>query len=359
MRAEYDIGDFDEMKKVGVIGHFAIGHECLNGQTIKTKIITEELQRQLGKDQVGQIDTYGGKRTLLKAPFQAFGALKNSENVLIFPAHNGLRVYAPLLALLRHLFKRRKLHYVVIGGWLPQFLVGRKWLAKALKSFDGIYVETKTMEAALEQHGFTNVYVLPNCKNLSVLAEENLIYSDSAPYKLCTFSRVAREKGIEDAVKAVEAVNTQLGQQAFSLDIYGQIDAGQTEWFENLQKTFPAYICYKGKVPYDKSVDILKGYFALLFPTRCFTEGIPGTIIDAYAAGIPVVSAKWESYADIVDDGITGIGFNFENIKQLAIILFDMVKNPQLFLDMKINCIQKANKYLPNHAVKILVDRFW
>ena len=355
MRAEYDIGDFDEMKKVGVIGHFAIGHECLNGQTIKTKIITEELQRQLGKDQVGQIDTYGGKRTLLKAPFQAFGALKNSENVLIFPAHNGLRVYAPLLALLRHLFKRRKLHYVVIGGWLPQFLVGRKWLAKALKSFDGIYVETKTMEAALEQHGFTNVYVLPNCKNLSVLAEENLIYSDSAPYKLCTFSRVAREKGIEDAVKAVEAVNTQLGQQAFSLDIYGQIDAGETEWFENLQKTFPAYICYKGKVPYDKSVDVLKGYFALLFPTRSYTEGIPGTIIDAYAAGVPVISARWESFADVIDEEATGIGYEFGNTDELREILVNAAEHPEIVTRLKDNCLRKTQQYKPEKAVRILL----
>ena len=32
------------MKKVAVIGHFAYGLECLDGQTIKTKIVTEELQ---------------------------------------------------------------------------------------------------------------------------------------------------------------------------------------------------------------------------------------------------------------------------------------------------------------------------
>ena len=47
------------MKKVCVIGHFGFGKELLNGQTIKTKTVTIELEKQLGKDQVVKIDTHG------------------------------------------------------------------------------------------------------------------------------------------------------------------------------------------------------------------------------------------------------------------------------------------------------------
>jgi hypothetical protein len=73
----------------------------------------------------------------------------------------------------------------------------RKSLTKALKKFDGIYVETSTMKKALEREGFENVLVMPNCKKLTVLSENDLIYPAGAPYKLCTFSRVMKEKGIE------------------------------------------------------------------------------------------------------------------------------------------------------------------
>ena len=62
--------------KVSILGHFGEGVNLLNGQTVKTKIITEELQNQLGQDQVLKIDTHGGWKTLLKAPFQVFRALK-------------------------------------------------------------------------------------------------------------------------------------------------------------------------------------------------------------------------------------------------------------------------------------------
>ena len=150
-------------------------------------------------------------------------------------------------------------------------------------------------------------------------------------------------------------MNEQLGFTAYSLDIYGQIDSAQTEWFENLKNSFPDYINYCGCVDADKSVEILQNYFALLFPTHFFTEGIPGTIIDAYAAGIPVISAKWESYSDVVDDGVTGIGYDFENEEQLKEILITAAQNPETLLDLKENCIKKAKDYIPNKAVEILI----
>lgn len=344
--------------KVSVLGHFGEGETLLNGQTIKTKIVTEELQNQLGQEQVLKFDTHGGRKVLLKAPFQVISALKKSKNIIIFPAHNGLRVYAPLLRFFRKFFKSRKLHYVVIGGWLPEFLSQRKRLTKALKSFDCIYVETNTMKAALEDQGFDNVLVMPNCKKLTVLSEDELVYPQGTPYRLCTFSRVMKEKGIEDAVNAVIDVNEKLGYKAYSLDIYGQVDPEQTAWFTKLQDDFPEYVHYCGCVDANKSVEVLQNYFALLFPTHFYTEGIPGTIIDAYAAGVPVISAKWESYSDVVDERTTGIGYEFDNKKEFENILLSIANDPQMLITMKPNCIKKAKAYMPETTIRIMQNNF-
>lgn len=345
------------MKAVSAIGHFALGKVFLDGQTIKTKIITEELQRQLGQAQVSIIDTHGGLKTLAKAPHQCLSALQKSRNVVIFPAHNGLRVYAPLLSRLRHFFKGRRLHYVVIGGWLPQFLQKRKHLAKALRGFDAIYVETSTMKAALEAQGFGNIFVMPNCKKLEVLSEDELVYPQGLPLKLCTFSRVMKEKGIGDAVEAVRNVNAELGYEAYTLDIYGQVDPAQTEWFEALKSSFTEGVRYCGCVDANKSVQALQGYFALLFPTHFYTEGIPGTIIDAYAAGVPVISAKWESYSDVVEEGITGFGYEFDEESQLEDILVNAAAEPDMILKKKSSCLREAEKYKIEQAVKVLLGQ--
>lgn len=342
--------------KVCVIGHFGFGKEMLNGQTIKTKIVTAELEKQLGTEQIVKVDTHGGMRALPRVMIQTFNAFCHCENIVIFPAHNGLRIFAPICTVFNSFF-HRKLHYVVIGGWLPEFIQSRKKLAAELRTFDGIYVETSTMKKTLEIDGFRNIIIMPNFKDIRVLTKDELVYPIGEPYKLCTFSRVMKEKGIGDAVEAVKSINRKLGRTAFELDIYGQIDEGQVEWFDELKASFPEYIRYKGLVPFDGSVEVLKDYFALLFPTRFFTEGIPGTIIDAYAAGVPVISAKWESFADVVDDGVTGFGYQFCNTEELksAILKYLILKKDKQKI-IKENCCNKANFYIPKNGIKPLIQ---
>ncbi len=342
-------------KRVAVLGHFGKGKNLLNGQTVKTRIVSETLKKALGNGEVLEFDTHGGKKTLLKAPFQALSALRKAKNVVIFPAHNGLRVYAPLLCFFRRFFKRRALHYVVIGGWLPDFLVGRPHLTKALSQFNGIFVETETVRKAMEAKGFHNLFVMPNCKELTPLTKDELIYPTEEPYKLCTFSRVMKQKGIEDAIAAVTAVNKAQKRPVYTLDIYGQIDSSETDWFAALQETFPPYVCYRGLVPFDQSVPVLKEYLALLFPTRFYTEGVPGTIIDAYAAGIPVISAKWESFGDIVEEGVCGLGYEFGNLDALSSILSDPSSLAEWVKRSKEACLQKAEPFRPAAAIGVLL----
>lgn len=342
-----------KFNKIAVLGHFGFGKELLNGQTIKTKIITKELENQLGENKVLKIDTCGGKKTLPKLFFKSISALRKSENVVILPAHNGLKFFVPVLSFFNKIFKR-KLYYIVIGGWLAEYLNGKKGLEKKLKKFSGIFVETSTMKKALEEKGFTNVSVMPNCKDLSVLSEEELVYPKGEPYKLCTFSRVCKQKGIENAVNAVIRANEYFGRTVYTLDIYGQVDENETEWFENLKKTFPEYVRYGGLVPFDKSVEVLRDYFALLFPTLFYTEGIPGTIIDAFAAGLPIISSKWLNYDDILDDSVC-IGYDFEDTNRLNDILLDGSLFEKI-VQIKKNCLSRANEYLPSKIVGEFID---
>lgn len=344
------------MKKVCVIGHFGFGEELLNGQTIKTKTVTAELEKQLGEEQVIKIDTNGGARALPGVINHMANAFRSCENMIIFPAQNGVRVFVPLCRFFNQ-FYHRKLHYVVIGGWLDSLLEKHRALTSLLKGFTGIYVETQSMQRALSQRGLANVLVMPNFKDIRILEPSELVYPAGKPYRVCTFSRVMQEKGIEDAVEAVKAVNEKNGCTVFTLDIYGQVDAGQTGWFEALMESAPQYIQYKGLVPYSQSVDVLKNYFALLFPTRFYTEGIPGTILDAYAAGVPVISSRWENFGDVVEDGVTGIGYEFGGQRALAEILSEASAKPGLMTDKKRACLEAAHRFQPDVAVQVLIRR--
>lgn len=339
--------------KIGVCGHFGGGKVFLDGQTVKTKNVYEALCEAYGTENVLINDTYKIKARFIQVLFRTFVLFCRCDSVIMLPAHNGVQVFAPLFCILKAIF-RKKIFYSVIGGWLPKKVSEKPLLRKSLIYFDGIFVETNTMKELLMTFGYDNVIIVPNFKNLSIVSEQQLSYDVSLPMKLCTFSRVMKQKGIEDAVNAVIRANNVLGCTAFSLDIYGQVDSNEIDWFDNLQSTFPLFVKYCGCVSSEKSVSVLQDYYALLFPTLFYTEGIPGTIIDAYSAGLPVISSRWESFPDIIEDGSTGIGYDFGNIDSLVEILLNIAHNPNLITDMKINCIEKANDFLPKNAIEIM-----
>lgn len=344
------------MKNVSVIGHFAEGIGCFDGQTVKTKTLAKELRKEYGKDNVKCYDTHGKILTLAKAPIMVFGALYNAENIIILPAQNGLRIFAPL-AVVFNFFFHRKLHYSVIGGWLPEYLKKHRVVKVVLKLFDNIYVETETMKNKAEEQGFKNITVVPNFKDLRILKPNELVLTEGEPYRFCTFSRVMKEKGIEDAVNAITKINTEAGRIVCTLDIFGQVEEGQTEWFENLERTFPEYIKYKGVIDFDKSTDTLKDYFALLFPTYYKGEGFAGTILDAFAAGIPVIASDWKYNSEIIADFKTGLIYETDESDALESAVLRLIQNTDKLSGMKNNCLEEAYRYLPENAMKILAAR--
>ena len=342
------------MSRICVCGAFRLWDVPKGGQEVKTCILTDALEAKYGK--IYRVDTLA-KNSRFLMPFQLVWAMMTCKDIIILPAHNGLVVLSKFLTLLNTIFDRR-LHYSVIGGWLQDLLPEHPDVIKALHKFTSIYVETQTMMDALQKLGFTNVCVVPNCKPLSILKRGQMPKMYTEPYKLVTFSRVTEKKGIGTAADLVMKQNEKYDREVFTLDIYGPVDPGEDKgWFAEQQKHFTGAITYKGNVPFNKSVEILSGYFALLFPTQYYTEGIPGTIIDSYAAGVPVISARWKSYADVVIEGVTGLGYEFNTNVDFERILESIVADPSIVARLKDGCIKKAEDFLPENAIKPLFER--
>jgi glycosyltransferase involved in cell wall biosynthesis len=347
----------DDLYIVGICGHFGGEQKFLDGQTVKTKILTEELRGEFGKGAVQIVDTHGWKNNPIMLLVRCICLLRNCENIIILPAHNGVKIFVPLFVILNKMF-HRKLHYVVIGGWLSKFLESNAKLKVAVGKLNTVFVETNSMLVNLVNQGLDNVKYLPNFKKLEILDENKLVYPNSEPYKLCTFSRVMEEKGIGDAINVVIKINESLGKMAFSLDIYGPIDPGYKESFDKLKESFPDYISYKGVVDFNETSKVLKDYFALLFLTHFKTEGVPGTIIDAYSAGVPVIASRWDSANEIIYHGRTGLIYEILQNSELEGILFQVLKDPEKFNKMKIDCLKRAKYYSSEEAIKELIKHF-
>ena len=84
------------MFKILICGHFGYGKNFIDGQTVKTKILTEELKYQLGEEFITTIDTMNLARNPLKFLYKSFILFKNSENIIMLPAQRGIRILTPL-----------------------------------------------------------------------------------------------------------------------------------------------------------------------------------------------------------------------------------------------------------------------
>ena len=343
------------MNDVCIIGHFAEGKECLDGQTVKTKTVYNELTKENLNLNIAKIDTFEWRKHPVKLLLVTCHQYFKSKNIIIMLSRNGMKFFSPILYFLQKIRKKR-IHHVVIGGNLPELLEHNRSWKKYIKAFYCNYVETKKMMQSLHEMNIDNTAVMFNFKRLQILSEDKLIFSHQLPYKVCTFSRVMKEKGIEDAVSAIKSINDKYGKVVYTLDIYGKIDEKYCSEFQELVHTFPEFIQYKGCISFDQSIEVLKDYYLLLFPTRFQTEGIPGTIIDSFAAGVPVVAAEWQYCREMIHDGKNGFVYPLYDTSRLENILLNIVQYPDKINEMKKICLISAKDYMPEKAMKILVD---
>jgi glycosyltransferase involved in cell wall biosynthesis len=69
------------------------------------------------------------------------------------------------------------------------------------------------------------------------------------------------------------------------------------------------------------------------------------------------VASQWESCADVVVDGKTGIVYPFGNVDALKDILMDATADPDWIYRMKKNCLAYAKRYLPEVGIDILLSQ--
>lgn len=338
-------------KKIAIIGHFGGNEDIFDGQTIKTKILYDELSKATNW-KIRKVDTYYKSHNPVKLLIQSLLALLATKDVIVMLSGHGMKFYFPLLSFFSRVFGTRVYHDV-IGGNLDSYVKNNPKFKKYLNSFKVNWVETENLRKKLETLEITNCEVIPNFKRLNIAEIDKADYKES--FKFCMFSRVMKEKGVEDAINAIEEINSDAGRRLCQLDIYGRVDDVYKETFEALMNDAPPYIQYKGQVPYEKSVEAIKEYYALLFPTYWHGEGFPGTIVDAFSAGLPVIATDWSCNGEIIENEVNGILYPSDQFPDLLSCISWAISNPIDVQRMSQNCLVDARKYTPDKYIKKII----
>lgn len=343
------------MKEVTIIGKMSVDGNVSDGQRVKTRILTDELVRVFGSDQVACLETIGWKKHPISLLAQSVTAVWKSKNVIFMTDENGTKVFPSLLRM-ANIAAKCKLHYYVIGGWLSRYLDRSAWATKNLQKLDAIYVELPAMFEELKSRGFRNGVLVNKFRRLNPIDKNVLDTVPSVPYRLCFFSRVMKEKGVEEAITAVKKANEQAGFVKYTLDIFGFIHVEYRQQFEKLVAEFPDYIKYGGIVDFQRSSEVLKDYFAMLFPTFYTSEGYPNTVVDAFAAALPIIATRWQYNADIIHDREDGMLVDVGSVDQIVSALEELAGNPQLHAQLRANALARCSEYLPENAIRKVLE---
>jgi len=201
---------------------------------------------------------------------------------------------------------RKSVFVKPFGGFLARrimraFPPWRRLSIGVLRNAACLLPETRALEQELvDEVGFQRerVLFLPN-----FLPESSFVGSP-APKRFSGatvfFGQIKREKGVFDIVEALR------GQGEFRCDFFGPIvDRDRDAFMEAL--SCGGTCAYRGQVKPDSVMETIGGYDVLLLPSYHPGEGYPAVILQAFAAGVPVIASDWKDIPEIVDDGVTGI----------------------------------------------------
>ena len=338
--------------KIGICGNFSKQLRGIGGQNIKTEQITNDLINLYGKSKIEIADTSIGK---IKLFYKCLSVAKSCEHVIIIAAQNGVKVLIPLYVILSKIFNI-KIHYIVVGAWICDAIGGNYILRKTIPMVHHIYPQTKILKNKLvSQYSLKNVVVMHNYKEIKPIGLEHIDKHSGQVYKLCCVSRIEEKKGISDAIKIVSKINETQSELKVILDIYGPIKDDYEEEFRELVNKY-GYVNYCGIIEPNETIKFVKNYYLLLFPTKYFTEGIPGTILDAFFSGVPVLASRWESCNEIIKEHITGFSYLFGDMGDFHNKLLYLLNNDELVYKMKKKCIDESKKYTKDEALKPIIN---
>lgn len=341
------------MKKFAIVGVYGQGENFTTGQAVKCYELINWLIGKYGKSNIDIVNTYKWKKNpigLFKSLVKAF---KECETVIILPAQHGLKVFAPLCYYLNKKYKR-KLEYIVIGGWLADTLKTNKKLKKYISNFDGVFVETKSMVSNLKKVGIEKCYFLPNTRVIPNNIERQNKWSDII--NICTYSRVTEDKGILDAIEIIKRANSMIGNNVFQLHIYGKVAPDFQEKFDNSIEENSKFVKYCGIKNSDQGVETLSKYFCLLFPTYYEGEGFAGTILDGFAAGTPVIANDWKYNKEIINDNETGMIYPYRDINVAAQKICQLYNNKKLYKKIQDNSKKESKNYTPDNVYETFLN---
>ena len=217
-------------------------------------------------------------------------------------------------------------------NWLKKANIGtRLYVSSTLKPMDGIIVLGNNLKRLFKEY-FTDekIFVVPNGADFDYKLSSQ---KDNSNVKLLFLSNLLSAKGIEDVIRSLIFLKNK-NKDAFELDIIGTWSEGSTKHkCLSLVRKYDLPVKFHNGVYGSKKSKFFNEADVFIFPPR-ESEGHPWVIVEAMAAGLPIVATDQGAITECVRDGINGFIVESKNPKQIADKIKLFIENQELRTEM-------------------------
>ncbi|MBN2183751.1 MAG: glycosyltransferase family 4 protein [Candidatus Krumholzibacteriota bacterium] len=161
--------------------------------------------------------------------------------------------------------------------------------------------------------------------------------------------QIKREKGVFDIIEAV-------GNEAkVRVDFFGDILPRDKEPFDRSLEA-NTNCRYGGRLQPDEVIGRLSEYDFLLLPTYHEGEGHPAVILQAFAAGVPVIATRWKSIPELVEDGRTGILVPVKSPEEIGKAMARLAGDREFYDSIAARAFERAGEFTEKRIVGRLLD---
>lgn len=144
-------------------------------------------------------------------------------------------------------------------------------------------------------------------------------------------SRLIAEKGIREYIQAAEKIKKQYANTSFTLAGASDDNPSSIPQSEVQQRAAEGTIDYLGEI--DDVCSALQNADIFVLPTY-YGEGLPRSLVEAMACGLPIITTDWPGCRDCVQDGVNGFLIPPKDPEALANTMLKFILNPGLVHSM-------------------------
>ncbi|MGI5920682.1 MAG: glycosyltransferase family 4 protein [Syntrophomonadaceae bacterium] len=153
--------------------------------------------------------------------------------------------------------------------------------------------------------------------------------------------RLTKEKNLEFLIQAFQKIKNELPDSTLVLTAQGPLETELKNLCVELGLSLKNDVVFTGALPFDQLVHVYQSADLFVFSSVTETQGI--VLIEAMAAGLPVVAVKASGVNDMVDNEVDGILTDCDQ-EEFARAVCRVINNPDLYARLKKGALKKAEE---------------